>query len=236
MTMKNDAKFEEEFSCHFKTETRNLNKFWSEHLKVSKIFILMCSFWAKYIFFHLKKYRGLIFYETEEGYRIWKGIDLSFQNWQKEFDKFWPGHLKVPNIFTLIGSFWAKYILFGLKKYRGVISLETEEGYNIWRGIDWSFQNWHKEFDELWPEHSKVSKIFTLMVSFWANYIFFEIKKSTEELPFITLKSDTKFEEKMTCRLENDMRNLANFHQGFWNCQTWNFHGILLSNVENVWA
>ena len=144
--------------------------------------------------------------------------------------------LKSPKHFHFNWLLWAKYILFGLKKYRGVISLETEEGYNIWRGIDWSFQNWHKEFDELWPEHSKVSKIFTLMVSFWANYIFFEIKKSTEELPFITLKSDTKFEEKITCRLENDMRNLANFHQGFWNCQTWNFHGILLSNVENVWA
>ena len=153
MTMKNDAKFEEEVSCHFKTETRNLNKFWSEHLKVSKIFILMCSVWAKYIFFELKKYRGVIFYETEEGYRICKGIDLSFQNWQKEFDKCWPGHLKVPNIFTWIGFFWAKYILFELKKYREVISLETEEGYNICRGIDWSFQNWHKEFDELWPEH-----------------------------------------------------------------------------------
>ena len=177
MTMKNDAKFEEEFSCHFKTETRNLNKFWSEHLKVSKIFILMCSFWAKYIFFHLKKYRGLIFYKTEEGYRIWKGIDLSFQNWQKEFDKFWPGHLKVPNIFTLIGSFWAKYILFELKKYRGVISHETEEGYKIWRGIDLLFQNWHKEFDKFWPEHSKVSKIFTLMGSFWTKYILFELKK-----------------------------------------------------------
>ena len=27
------------------------------------------------------------------------------------------------------------------------------------------------------------------------------------------LKSDAKFEEKLTCRLENDMRNLANFHQ-----------------------
>ena len=27
------------------------------------------------------------------------------------------------------------------------------------------------------------------------------------------LKSDAKFEEKLTCGLENDMRNLANFHQ-----------------------
>ena len=27
MTMKNDAKFEEEFACHFKTDMRNLTNF-----------------------------------------------------------------------------------------------------------------------------------------------------------------------------------------------------------------
>ena len=67
MTMKNDAKFEQELTCHFKIDIRNLNEFWFEHLKVSKIFILMCSFWAKYILFELKAYRGAIFHETEEG-------------------------------------------------------------------------------------------------------------------------------------------------------------------------
>ena len=29
----------------------------------------------------------------------------------------------------------------------------------------------------------------------------------------MTLESDAKFEEKFTCGLENDTRNLANFHQ-----------------------
>ena len=29
----------------------------------------------------------------------------------------------------------------------------------------------------------------------------------------MTLECDAKFEEKLTCGLENDMRNLANFHQ-----------------------
>ena len=38
-------------------------------------------------------------------------------------------------------------------------------------------------------------------------------KKSTEELSFMTLKCHAKFEEKLTCGLENDMRNLANFYQ-----------------------
>ena len=149
-------KFEEELTCHFKIDMRNLNEFWSEHLKVLKIFILMCSFWAKYILFELKKYRGVIFHETEEGYKIWRGIDLLFQNWHKEFDKFWPEHSKVSKIFTLMGSFWAKYILFELKKYRGIIFHETEEGYKTWRGINLSFQNWHKKFDKFWPEYSKV--------------------------------------------------------------------------------
>ena len=29
----------------------------------------------------------------------------------------------------------------------------------------------------------------------------------------MTLKGDAKFEEKLTCGLANDMRNIANFHQ-----------------------
>ena len=49
----------------------------------------------------------------------------------------------------------------------------------------------------------------------------------------MTLKSDVKFEEKLTCGLENDMRNLTNFHQSTLKCQNWHFYGILLSKVEN---
>ena len=48
----------------------------------------MGFFWGKYISFELKKYRGVIFHETEEVYKIWRGIDFSFQNWHKEFGKF----------------------------------------------------------------------------------------------------------------------------------------------------
>ena len=137
----------------------------------------MSFFWAKYILFELKKYRGVMFHETEEGCKTWRVINLQFQNLHQEFDKFWPEYSKVSNIFTLIGSFWAKYILFELKMYRGVIFHEPEEGYKIWSGIDLSFQNWHKEFDKFWPEPLKVSKIFTLMGSFWAKYILSELKK-----------------------------------------------------------
>ena len=50
----------------------------------------------------------------------------------------------------------------------------------------------------------------------------------------MVLESDTKFEEKVTCGLENDMKNLANFHQSKQKSQNWDFYWVLLSKVENV--
>ena len=198
----------------FQNWHKEFDKFWPEHSKVSKIFALMGSFWTKYILFELKKYRGVIFHETEEGYKIWRGIDLSFQNWHKEFDKFWPEHSKVSKIFTLMGFFWAKYIFFELKKYREVIFHETEEGYKIWRGINMSFKSWHKKFNKFWPERLKVSKILTLMGSFWAKYIFFELKKVQRNNLLWNWREDTKFGEELTCRFKIDIRNLTNFGLG----------------------
>ena len=124
-------------------------KTWLKHLKVSEIITLLSSYWAKYTLFELKKNTAIIFHGTEEGYKIWGGIDLSFQNWHKKFEKFWPEHLKVSKIFILMASFWAKYTLFELKKCRGVIFHEAEEGYKIWDKIDWPSQNWHKKFDKI---------------------------------------------------------------------------------------
>ena len=50
----------------------------------------------------------------------------------------------------------------------------------------------------------------------------------------MTLKSDAKFEEELTCCLENDLMTFANFHQSTRKCQNWSFDKILLSKVENV--
>ena len=111
---------------------------------LKKFYFNVLFFWAKYILFELKNYRGVIFHETEEGYKIWRGIDLLFKNRQKEFDKFWPERSKIWKIFTLMCSLWAKYTLFELKKFRWVTFHETKERHKIWRGIDSSFQNWQK--------------------------------------------------------------------------------------------
>ena len=56
----------------------------------------------------------------------------------------------------------------------------------------------------------------------------------TQELAFMTLNSDAKFQEKLTGGLENDITNLANFPQNTRMSQNWDSDGVLLSNVENL--
>ena len=55
MTMKNDAKSEEELTCHFNIIMRNLTNFDLSSWKSQKLALLMGFFWTKYITFELKK-------------------------------------------------------------------------------------------------------------------------------------------------------------------------------------
>ena len=60
------------------------------------------------------------------------------------------------------------------------------------------------------------------------------VKKSTEELCLMALKTDAKFEGKLICAFKNDMRNLRNFHQSTWKSRNRDFDGIHFSKIENV--
>ena len=88
-----------------------------------------------------------------------------------------------------------------------------------------------------WFVVSKMTKIWWILIRALKSLkksflVIFDLKK----LSFMTLESDAKFEEKLTCGLENNMKNLANFHQSTWKSQNCDFDGILLSKVENLWA
>ena len=82
MKLKRDTKIAEESTCRFKIGIRNLtNLTWAlESLKnfhfngllLSKVYIV----WAR------NAQRSYIS-KTEEGYKIWREIDLSFQDWHK---------------------------------------------------------------------------------------------------------------------------------------------------------
>ena len=63
-------------------------------LEILKISTLIGSFCAKHITFDLKRYRGVIFHDTE-WCKIWRKTDLWFGKWGEEYGKFLPEHLKV---------------------------------------------------------------------------------------------------------------------------------------------
>ena len=177
MTMKNDAKFEIELTCLFKIDIRNLTNFDPSTLKISKICTLMGRSWPKYIMFQLKRYRGVMFDCTQDWYKVWRKTGLCFQKLTWGIWQIFTRALESLQIGTLMASLCLKLKMYELKIYRGVMCHDNEEWCKIWRGIDLSVQNWHEEFDEFWPEHSKISKICTLMGCFWPKYIMFELKK-----------------------------------------------------------
>ena len=164
---------------------------------MSKVYIV----WAK-------KCRGVFFREPEEGYKIWRGINFSFQNWHKELDIFLPQHSKVSKILTLMRSFWAKYTLFELKKYRGVIFHDMEERCKIWRKTDVLLGKWQEEFGKFSLEHSKVSKL-----GLWWDPLVQSRKGITLKLQSHDNKEKWK---KKTCqRLEEKDLSFQNWHEEF---------------------
>ena len=156
---------------------KEIDKFWLEHSKVSKICTLMVYFWPKYIMFEPKKYREGMCDSTEDWYKIWRKSDSCFQKWHEESGKFEPEHSKV----SKLGLSWDPFTKSGnfmTSKLTGELcGMTTNNDAKMWRGIDLSVQNWHDKFIEFWPEHSKISDMCTLMSSFWPKYVMSELRE-----------------------------------------------------------
>ena len=75
MTLKSDSKFKEKLTCGFKYDMINLENFHPITQK-SENFTPMGSFFLGYLRFQLKKYRGVIFHDTEQWCEIWINPDL----------------------------------------------------------------------------------------------------------------------------------------------------------------
>ena len=74
-------------------EWQEFGELLSEQSKISKICTVIGPFCAKCIMFDLKKYRGVIFHDTKESYKIWRKTDFCFQKLHGEFSKFSPEHI-----------------------------------------------------------------------------------------------------------------------------------------------
>ena len=159
--------------------------------------------------YELKIYRGVICHDNEEWCKIGRGIDLLFQNWDEDFDKFWLGHSKISNIYTLTGCLWPKYMMFDLTKYRGVMFGSTEYWCKIWRNTD--RQKWHEKFEKFSPKPLKVSKLGLWWDSFVQSWKCIGLRFSGE-LCVMRMKNGAKIEEEVNSQFKTDMRNLTNFH------------------------
>ena len=53
-------------------------------------------------------------------------------------------------------------------------------------------------------------------MKFFLTKYMFELKKSIGKFCLMALNIDATFDKKLTCAFKNDMRNLANFHQGMF--------------------
>ena len=60
--------------------------------KSLKIGTFVGLFYPKQKIYELKIDRGVMCHDNEEWCKIWRGIDLSVQNWHEELDKYWPEH------------------------------------------------------------------------------------------------------------------------------------------------
>ena len=107
---------------------------------------------------------------------------------------------EILKISTLTGSLCAKYITFGLKKYREVISHNTE-WCKILRKTNLWFGKWHEGYGKFSPEHLKVSKLGLWWGPFVQSRKCMSLKV-TEELCDMTMKNHAKTEEELTRALK----------------------------------
>ena len=82
----------------------------------------------------------------------WKGIQNLSENWlvawkmTRNSVNFHASSWKSENL-QFMGSFCWKDIKFYMKKYRRVISHDTEEWPKLWRKAHFLFEKWHEKFD-----------------------------------------------------------------------------------------
>ena len=92
---------------------------------------------------------------------------LWFQKWHEELGELSLEHSKSEKLHFDMQLLSIAYKVSAKKKYRRIISHDTEKRSKLWRKTDFLFEKWHEEFSELYPELSKIRK-FAL---WWATFV-----------------------------------------------------------------
>ena len=163
----------------------------------------ICDFWAK-------KYRGVMFDDTEYWCKIWTKTDLCFQKWHEEFQKFLLERSKDSN---------SDFDVSLLSKAENVWSWNLQGSYVSWRW--WMRQNWKRNWLAVSKLTLEVWRILTQALKSLKNLHFnglflielynVLVKKDRRVMLEGTEDFPSKFEGKGTCAFKNEMKNLANF-------------------------
>ena len=177
-----------------------LKKFHFNGVLLNKVY----NFWAKkvqrsYVSWHWRVMQNL----KKNWHAVWK---MTWRIWQ-----IFTRALESLKIGILMGSFYPKLKMFQLKSYRRVMSWQS-------RIMQILKRNWLVVSKLAWAiwriltRALKSLKIWTLLGSFWTKYVMFHLKKCWGVM-FYGTEDWCKFEGKLTCAFQNDVRNLANFHR-----------------------
>ena len=117
ISLKSELKFEQILICLFKND-KNLVNIVPRTQNLQKC--------AKYITFDLRKYKGVIFYDTGVSYNIWKKLTRGFENDMRNLANFDQNTCKCQN-WDFDRILLSKIENAELKHYRGVMGNDTEE-------------------------------------------------------------------------------------------------------------
>ena len=136
MTLKSDAKFDRKLTLGSKSDMRNLVNFIANSGFKNLHFAVLLLLKRYYVWAKKKKYREVIVITLKNDVQFEEELTCALKNDMKNYTSF--ENIK---ICTLVGSFWPKYIMFELKKYRKVMCDYTEDRCKLWRKVTCSFIN-----------------------------------------------------------------------------------------------
>ena len=134
-----------------------------------------------------------------------------------------------------MGSFWPKYIMFQLKKYRGVMFDGTQDSYKVWRKTELCFQKLTWRIWHIFTRTLERLQIGTMMASFCLKLKIYELKIYRR-----VMCHDNEEWCKNWRGIDLSVQNL----RGIWriltralkNLKNLHLNGLLLTKVYNVWA
>ena len=151
---------------------------------------------------------------------------MCFQIWHEKLGEL---SFELPKVWKLYndGLFLSKAYTVSVTKFqRNYVSWH-------WRVSQSLNENWLAAY-----KNDKTRNLVKFHASSWksGNLHFDWIRLSKEELCLLTLKSDAKFEEKLTLGCKNDMRNLVNFNASSSKSGNFHFDVLLLPIAYKVSA